>query len=107
LDFDLRPAVTISFLTLAFGKLWFVFNLRRPGSALFDNDIFKNPYIAGSIALCILLLFAAVYLPGLSNVLKIENPTGHGWLVILGMSLIPFIFGQVLRIIQRSWVKAR
>jgi Ca2+-transporting ATPase len=102
LDFDLRPAVTISFLTLAFGKLWFVFNLRRPGSALFDNDIFKNPYIAGSIALCILLLFAAVYLPGLSNVLKTENPTGHGWLVILGMSLIPFIFGQVLRIIQRT-----
>jgi Ca2+-transporting ATPase len=102
LGFDHQHAVTISFLTLAFGKLWFVINLRRPGSALLNNDIVKNPYIAGSIVLCALLLLAAVYLPGLADVLKTENPTGPGWLVVLGMSLVPFVIGQVLRTIQRA-----
>ncbi|MGD9307406.1 MAG: cation-translocating P-type ATPase [Desulfobacterales bacterium] len=104
LNFDQRQAVTISFLTLAFAKLWFVFNLRRRGSSQFDNDIVKNPYISGSIALCALLLLAAVYLPGLSNLLKTINPTRQGWLVVLGMSLVPFVFGQVLRTIQKAQV---
>jgi Ca2+-transporting ATPase len=100
LGFEERQAVTASFLTLAFGKLWFVFNLRSPGSPLRDNDIIRNPYIATSIALCAALLIAAVYLPGLSTVLKTEYPGFEGWLLILGMSLIPFLLGQGLRIVQ-------
>jgi Ca2+-transporting ATPase len=102
LDFTPRHAVTISFLTLAFAKLWFVFNLRRPASSFFRNDIVRNPYVAGAIALCTALLLAAVYLPGISDLLKTENPTRPGWLLALGMSLVPFIFGQVLRIIQKT-----
>jgi Ca2+-transporting ATPase len=102
LDFPHRHAVTISFLTLAFGKLWFVFNLRRAGSSFFHNDIVKNPYVAGAIALCAVLLLAAVYLPGLSDLLKTENPTRPGWLVVIGMSLVPFIYGQILRLTQKT-----
>jgi Ca2+-transporting ATPase len=105
LDFNQRHAVTISFLTLAFGKLWFVFNLRRPESSLFRNDIVKNPYVAGALALCAGLLLAAVYLPGLSDLLKTENPTRQGWLVVLVMSLVPFLFGQTLRVIQQNRVR--
>ncbi|MGA8240214.1 MAG: cation-translocating P-type ATPase C-terminal domain-containing protein, partial [Desulfobacterales bacterium] len=100
LGFEQKQAVTASFLTLAFGKLWFVFNLRSPGSRLLDNDVVRNPYIAGSIALCAALLIAAVYLPGLSAVLKTQDPGVLGWLLVLGMSLIPFILGQGLRIAQ-------
>ena len=100
LGFVERQAVTASYLTLAFGKLWFVFNLRSPGSRLLDNDIVRNPYIAGSIALCAALLIAAVYLPGLSAVLKTQDPGLSCWLLVLGMSLIPFILGQGLRIAQ-------
>jgi len=100
LGFDQRQAVTASFLTLAFGKLWFVFNLRNPGSRLLDNDIIRNPFIAASIALCTALLIAAVYLPGLSAVLKTQDPGFRGWLLVLGMSLIPFMLGHGLRIVQ-------
>jgi len=102
LNFGRRHAVTISFLTLAFGKLWFVFNLRRPGSSLVNNEIVKNPYVGAAIALCVLLLLAAVYLPGISNLLQTENPTRSGWLVALGMSLVPFVVGQALRISQNT-----
>jgi Ca2+-transporting ATPase len=100
LGFEQRQAVTASFLTLAFGKLWFVFNLRSPGSRLLDNEIIRNPYVGGSIALCAALLVAAVYLPGLSGVLKTQNPGLWGWLLVLAMSLMPFLLGQGLRIIQ-------
>lgn len=101
LDFDRGMAVTVSFLTLAFGKLWFVFNLRSPESRMFDNDIVNNPYVFGSIVLCAGLLAAAVYLPGLSDLLATRPPTFEGWLLIGGMSLVPFVWGQLLRTVQR------
>ena len=101
LDFELHRAITVSFLTLAFAKLWFVFNLRAPGSRMIKNDIVQNPYILYSILLCIGLLLLAVYLPGLSYVLKTQSPGVSGWILLLGMSLVPFIVGQGLRIFQR------
>ncbi len=100
LGLDERQAVTVSFLTLAFSKLWFVFNLRSPGSRLLDNDIVTNPFIWGSIALCIVLLVAAVGLPGLSAILKTSPLGWPGWTLLLGMSLVPLAVGQGIRLLQ-------
>jgi P-type Ca2+ transporter type 2C len=96
-----RQAVSISFLTLAFSQLWHVFNMSDPDSRLFRNDVTKNPYIWGALALCTLLLIAAVYLPGLSTVLKVTDPGWKGWLVVAGMSLSPYVVAQVARLIKR------
>lgn len=100
LGFEQEQAVTISFLTLAFGKLWFVYNLRAPGTGFFSNEIIENRYVAGSILLCIVLLLAAVYLPGLSDVLNTQDPGQSGWILLLVMSLIPFVIGQGIRAFQ-------
>jgi Ca2+-transporting ATPase len=96
-DFPQPRAVTVSFLTLAFGKLWFVFNLRDPGSRFLRNDVVLNRWIWASIVLCIGLLIAAVYLPGLSDVLRTEALGGAGWGLVLALSLPPLIVGQILR----------
>ncbi|MDZ7757717.1 cation-transporting P-type ATPase [Rhodohalobacter sp.] len=100
--FDQEQAVTISFLTLAFGKLWFVFNLRSPGSRFLSNEIIENRYVAGAIFLCVVLLLAAVYLPGLSDVLGTQDPGQTGWFLLLGMSLVPFVIGQGIRAFQTT-----
>lgn len=100
LGFEEQRAVTISFLTLAFGKLWFTFNLRSSGSSFLDNEIIRNPWIIGAILTCILLLLAAVYLPFLSGVLQTSDPGRSGWLLIAAGSLVPFIWGQGLRFSQ-------
>lgn len=91
--FDEKRAVTISFLTLGFSKLWFVFNLRDRGSSFFRNDVIRNPWIWGAIVLCAALLLAAVYLPGLNDILSTEDPGWKGWLLLLGLSLIPLLVG--------------
>ena len=96
-----RQAVSISFLTLAFSQLWHVFNMSDPDSRLFRNDVTKNPYIWGALVLCTLLLVAAVYLPGLSTVLKVTDPGWKGWLVVAGMSLSPYVVAQVARLFKR------
>jgi P-type Ca2+ transporter type 2C len=92
-----RQAVTVSFLTLAFGQLWHVFNMRDRGSGLADNEIVRNPWIWGALALCLVLLLAAVYLPGLNTVLKVTDPGLSGWFLVAGSSVLPLLAGQALK----------
>jgi Ca2+-transporting ATPase len=92
-----RSAVTVSFLTLAFAQLWHVFNMRDRGSGVFRNDVVRNPFVWGSLALCSGLLLAAVYVPGLSTVLKLVNPGTKGWGLVIGMSLLPLVVGQATK----------
>jgi P-type Ca2+ transporter type 2C len=101
LGMDADHAVTVSFLVLAFAQLWHVFNLRGGGTTFFRNDIVRNPYVWGALGICILLLLAAVYLPVLSDVLKLHAPGAKGWLLIIGMSLVPLLVGQVIRLLPQ------
>lgn len=96
LDLNRESAVTVSFLTLAFAQLWHVFNMRDWGSSFVSNDITRNRFVWGALALCSGLLIAAVYLPGLASVLKVVDPGIKGWLLVMGMSFIPWLVGQTL-----------
>jgi Ca2+-transporting ATPase len=95
LGFDTERAVTVSFLTLAVAQLWHVFNLREIGSTLTRNEIVHNRWIWGALAICALLLLAAIYLPGFSSVLHTVDPGLAGWAVVLAMSLAPTLAGQI------------
>lgn len=97
LDMDQGRAVTVSFLTLAFSQLWHVFNMRDRGSGFIRNEITRNQWIWGALALCILLLLIAVYVPGLAKVMSVTKPGTKGWVLIIGMSLIPWVTGQVVK----------
>jgi len=101
LDLDTDHAVTISFLTLAFARLWHVFNMRERTSGFLDNEVTRNPFIWGALALCTGLLLAAVYTPGLSHVLRMERPGRTGWLLIFGMSLLPWMLGQAQKEVRK------
>jgi P-type Ca2+ transporter type 2C len=99
LGMENSQAVTVSFLTLAFAQLWHVFNMRDRASGVLDNEIVRNPWIWGALALCVLLLLAAVYVPGLNTVLKVTDPGLSGWLLVAGASLLPLIGGQLLKVL--------
>jgi len=90
-------AVTVAFLTLAFAQLWHVFNLRAPGSALFANEVTRNPYVWGALVLCAGLLLATVALPPLAALLHLAAPGAAGWGVAAVMSLLPLALGQAAK----------
>ena len=95
-------AVTISFLTLAFSQLWHVFNMRDRGSKFMNNAITRNAFVWGALVLCTGLLLAAVYMPGLSHVMKVVNPGVKGWTLVAVMSLVPFFVGQGYKAVIRK-----
>jgi Ca2+-transporting ATPase len=98
-------AVTVSFLTLACAQLWHVFNMRDRGTGFVGNAITRNPYIWGALAVCVLLLLGAVYVPVLAKVLAIVDPGLEGWGLVLGMSLIPWAVGQALKHVNVRFVE--
>jgi Ca2+-transporting ATPase len=91
-----RAAVTVSFLTLAFAQLWHVFDVRSRGTGLLRNDVTRNGWVWGALALCSVLLFGAVSLPPLAEVLQIAPPEPRGWLLVAAGSLAPLVLGQAL-----------
>ncbi len=99
LQLPLRQAMTVSFLTLAFAQLWHVFNMRDRGSGVLRNDLTANRAVWGALVLCTGLLLLAVYLPGLSGILKLSGPGGRGWGLVAAMSLTPLTAGQI----AKSW----
>ncbi|WP_433629333.1 cation-translocating P-type ATPase [Halomicrococcus sp. NG-SE-24] len=100
---ETEEAVTISFLTLAFAQLWHVFNVREVTSGILRNEVTENLYVWGALGLSTLILFGAVYLPGISLALSTTPLSLEGWLVVFGMSLIPLGVGQVEREFRRRF----
>ena len=105
LAMDSTQAVTISFLTLAFAQLWHIFNMRQTRSRFLRNEIVRNRFIWGAIALCTALLIASVYVPVLSTVLGLINPGFKGWILVILMSLIPCVAGQIFKAINEETKK--
>jgi Ca2+-transporting ATPase len=97
-----EQAVTISFCTLALAQVWHVFNMRENIRNPFVNEITRNPWIWLAVVTCTLLLLSAVYLPWLSDVLKISHPGAEGWLLIVGMSVVPIIVGPIVRRVAKT-----
>lgn len=97
-------AVTISFLSVAFARLWHVFNMRDESSNVLVNQVTRNPFIWAALALCTGLLLLAVYVPPIATALGVVDPGVTGWTLIIGSSLVPLILGQIgITILGRRW----
>ncbi len=95
LDLTGDALVTVTFLTLAFGQLWHVFNMRHSHSRVFGNEVTRNLWVWAAIGLCIGLLVVPAYVPQIGGVLHLVRPTGEMWLVILPMSVLPLLINQL------------
>lgn len=102
LKMDSTQAVTVSFLTLAFARLWHIFNMRGRGTALLENEIVQNRFVWAAIGLCSIILLGVVYLPGISSVLRLTSPGAEAWVLVIIMSLVPFAIGQILKRILKT-----
>ena len=95
LGLETAPAITVAFVTLALAQLWNVFNVRVPGSSMFINEVTRNPWVWSAIALCLVLIAAVLWVPSLSDVLRLPHPGRTGLGLALGASLLPLLGGQL------------
>ena len=94
LDYD--QTVTVTFLTLAFGQLWHVFNMRGRDTGLLKNEITRNPWVWAALALCSGLLLGPIYVPPLAEILGLSRPTGTMWALVVTSSVLPLVASQLV-----------
>jgi Ca2+-transporting ATPase len=97
-----KSVVTIVFLTLAFAQLWHVFNMRSPNSRVLKNEITRNPWVWASLILCAALLVIPAHMPSLTHIFHLVPPDLTMWVVILVMSVMPLLIGQIAVLGPRS-----
>jgi len=96
-EFELEgeALVTLTFLTLAFGQLVHVFNMRSQHAFIFRNAVTRNPYVWLAVLFCSGLLLGAVYFPPLASALQIAPPDRDGWLLVAAASVLPLVLGMM------------
>jgi Ca2+-transporting ATPase len=94
-------AVTVSFLTLALAQLWHVFNMREAGTRALRNEVTENAWIWVAILTCLALLGAALWFEPLRSVLQLVWPGLPGFGLAVLCSLIPLLFGPLIRRLTR------
>jgi len=94
LGLDMGPAITVAFMTLAVSQLWNVFNMRDPKAGLIRNDVSRNPYVWGAIALSLGLIGLALFFPPLAGLLQLDPPGGGGLALAAVASVLPLFCGQ-------------
>ncbi|MBK5942210.1 cation-translocating P-type ATPase [Halochromatium roseum] len=107
MQLDTAHAVTISFLTFGFARLWHVLNMRDTESPLLLNEVTRNPYVWIAIAIGVALLIVATYIAPLAAILSIEIPSIGEWLLILGFSLLPLILVQLGKLVAHRLIRRR
>ncbi len=106
LELSPEGSVTVSFLTLSLAQLWHVFNMRDPKSGAFLNEVSRNKYIWLAFLVSLALLFLALFVPVAANAMHLQKPDANSWGLILGMSIVPLILGQIGRLIEGFFSRA-
>jgi Ca2+-transporting ATPase len=97
LRLDGSTVVTVSFCTLALAQMWHVFNMRADLGQIANNEIGRNVWIWVALALCSMLVLAAIYVPLLRDIMQLSNPGRSGWLLIVLASLVPLAVAPLVR----------
>jgi Ca2+-transporting ATPase len=92
-------AVTVAFLALALGQVWHVFNMRDPGSSLFNNQVTRNGWVWAATLGCTALLVLAVVIEPVRQVLSIQLLDARGWWLIIAAGLTPMVLGQAGKVL--------
>jgi len=103
LGLDGSAVVTVTFLTLAFAQLWHVFNMRQVQARFFDNEITRNAFVWGALALCTLLLALPPYWAPLAHVLGLVRPSAAMWATVFAMSLAPLVVTQAVMLLRKQF----
>lgn len=105
LQMETARAVTVSFLTFGFARLWHVFNMRSSASGVFINDVTGNAFVWVSLVIGVALLLAAAHIPLAAEVLSVHAPGAAGWLLSLSFSLLPLVIVQLMKLGGVLWEK--
>lgn len=99
---DLNLARTVAFAIIASISMVYVFafkNLKKP--IILTENFFQNKYLFWGVLYGFVLIFAAVYIPGLNRVLKTVPLNFSHWLVVFSISIAMTLWVELVKIMTK------
>jgi P-type Ca2+ transporter type 2C len=88
----------MAFMALAFTQLFHLGNARSRSAVLGVRQATANRYALGALVAGVALQLAAINVPALRNVLQLSPLGGREWAVVLILSILPAVVGQVAKL---------
>jgi Ca2+-transporting ATPase len=94
-------AVTMSFMTLALAQIFHLGNARSHDAVIELRRAFSNPYAIGAVIVSAMLQVAPSAFAPLGALLHVVSLGLREWSVVLVLSSVPAVTGQLLRLVRR------
>ncbi|WP_350561704.1 cation-translocating P-type ATPase [Psychrobacter sp. CAL346-MNA-CIBAN-0220] len=94
----LTHARTMTFLVLASSQLFYSFAMRHGSKSIFKIGLFSNPYLVAAVIFGLALQIVIISVPLLANAFKVQPLSIQDWLIVLGLSLIPFVLKELSKL---------
>ncbi len=95
-------ARTYAFITLICAELIRSHSSRSENFTVFKIGVFSNKVMVGATVLSLALSVIVIYIPFLRPIFHTVVLNVQDWLVILGFCLIPFVSGELYKLIKRK-----
>lgn len=98
-------ARTMAFVVLAVSQLFYSLTMRSETKSIFQVGFFKNRYLLMSIVTGVVLQFILISTPFLADAFKVHALPLNDWLIVFGLSLLPLIVNEIIKIFMRAYRK--
>ncbi|MBO1265799.1 calcium-translocating P-type ATPase, PMCA-type [Proteiniclasticum sp. SCR006] len=98
-------ARTMAFVVLATSQLFYSLTMRNETKSIFQVGFFKNKYLILSIIAGTLLQFGLISIPFLADAFKVIALPLNDWLIVFGLSLLPLIANEIIKVFMRAYRK--
>ncbi len=98
---DLASGQGMAFCTIAFSQLFYSFSQRSNSETMFSKEFFKNKYLIMATLLSTFFMVALLFIPSIRAAFELSSINGNEWLIILGLSIIPTILVEILKLFKR------
>jgi Ca2+-transporting ATPase len=90
-------AITLTFATLGLAQIFHLGNARSTGPVVTARRALSNRHALGAVTLALALLWLALTWKPLARTLGTHPITPLEWVVVLSLSIVPGVFGQLLK----------
>jgi len=97
LELPPREINNLAFYTLVLGQLLNVFNVSRRELPFFVNEVTKNPWIWGAIAICTAITALAYFVPPMARALSLVPITWGQFMYVFIFGLGSLLLAQLLK----------
>lgn len=98
----LNGARTLAFATLVFAELFRSFSARSSHITVAKLGLFSNPALVKSFIVAALMMLVVIYVPFLEPLFDTAALNIGEWGIVLGLALIPFIAGELHKVLKYS-----